>query len=324
MSLSRRRFVEFAALASAGLLAAPAAGVSPRASARRRVARLAHLTDLHIQPELNAERGVAQCLHAVQSIGDRPEFIVTGGDLVMDVFEQKQPRAEALWKILRSTFKNECALPVRHCLGNHDIWGWHRRNSGLRGDEPRFGKAWALEELQMPRAHYAFDVGEEKGGWRVIVLDSVLPDPRDPNGYIGGLDEAQWAWLEEEFTTLAGRRSVAIVTHIPIVTVTTLVDPKVPAALERSLSAGLLMTDSSRLQALFRKHGNVRLCLSGHIHDRDRVEYQGVTYICDGAVSGSWWKGANRGVSEGFGVVDLYDDGSFDHRYETYGWTAVS
>jgi hypothetical protein len=27
-------------------------------------------------------------------------------------------------------------------------------------------------------------------------------------------------------------------------------------------------------------------------------------------------------VPEGFGVLDLRPDGTFDHRYETYGWTA--
>ena len=48
----------------------------------------------------------------------------------------------------------------------------------------------------------------------------------------------------------------------------------------------------------------------------------GITYINDGAVSGSWWKGPLEGVPEGFGVIDLRPDGTFDHRYETYGWTA--
>ena len=44
----------------------------------------------------------------------------------------------------------------------------------------------------------------------------------------------------------------------------------------------------------------------------------------DGAVSGSWWKGPLQGVPEGFGVVDLRPDGTFEHRYEAYGWKARS
>ena len=54
----------------------------------------------------------------------------------------------------------------------------------------------------------------------------------------------------------------------------------------------------------------------------DRCTIDGVTYVCDGAVSGSWWKGPLQGVPEGFGVVDLRADGTFEHRYEPYGRAA--
>ena len=88
------------------------------------------------------------------------------------------------------------------------------------------------------------------------------------------------------------------------------------------ITGGEMHTDCAELHELMRASGKVRLCLSGHIHLRDRCETDGITYINDGAVSGSWWKGALEGVPEGFGVLDLRPDGSFDHRYETYGWTA--
>jgi 3',5'-cyclic-AMP phosphodiesterase len=47
--------------------------------------------------------------------------------------------------------------------------------------------------------------------------------------------------------------------------------------------------DARRIVELFHQHKNVKLCLSGHIHLFDRVLYNGVTYICDGAVCGRWW-----------------------------------
>jgi hypothetical protein len=40
-------------------------------------------------------------------------------------------------------------------------------------------------------------------------------------------------------------------------------------------------------------------------------------------VSASWWKGNHQKVDEGYGVVDLFDDGSFEHAYVPYGWDAV-
>jgi Icc protein len=45
-----------------------------------------------------------------------------------------------------------------------------------------------------------------------------------------------------------------------------------------------------------------------------------VTFICDGAVSGGWWKGPNEDVQEGFGIIDLKPDGGFAHQYFDYGW----
>jgi Icc protein len=50
--------------------------------------------------------------------------------------------------------------------------------------------------------------------------------------------------------------------------------------------------------------------------------FNDVTYICDGAVSGAWWKGRNHECDEGYGLINLYDDGTFDHAYQTYGWLA--
>jgi len=49
--------------------------------------------------------------------------------------------------------------------------------------------------------------------------------------------------------------------------------------------------DAAKIKDLFAKHKNVKLCLSGHLHLVDRVDYNGVTYLCDGAVCGGWWKG---------------------------------
>ncbi|MEX2092204.1 MAG: hypothetical protein WD971_05980, partial [Pirellulales bacterium] len=74
---------------------------------------------------------------------------------------------------------------------------------------------------------------------------------------------------------------------------------------------------------LFAKHPNVKLCISGHLHLLDRVDYNGVTYLCNGAVSGNWWGGRHKDCDEGYAVVDLYDDGTFEHEYVKYGWKAA-
>jgi Icc protein len=65
----------------------------------------------------------------------------------------------------------------------------------------------------------------------------------------------------------------------------------------------------------------VKLCISGHVHLQDRVDYLGMSFVCDGAVSGNWWGGAHQECHEGFGVFDLYENGTFAHQYIDYGWT---
>ena len=83
----------------------------------------------------------------------------------------------------------------------------------------------------------------------------------------------------------------------------------------------LMHRDAKPLIALLGQH-NVKLCVSGHIHLLDHVRYMGVDFICDGAVSGNWWGGPFQECSEGYGVLDFYPDGTFGHRYVTYGWNA--
>ena len=88
----------------------------------------------------------------------------------------------------------------------------------------------------------------------------------------------------------------------------------------RKLKAVENHTAFSRLVVAISPHWNVKLCLSGHLHSVDRVDYAGVTYLCNGAVSGAWWNGDHRDCDEGYGIVDLYADGSFEHQYVSYDW----
>jgi 3',5'-cyclic AMP phosphodiesterase CpdA len=311
---------------AAGLSAAAAAGLAacgsnlrtiqpptPAGAWRRRSLRLAHLTDPHVQPERRSGEGWAACLRHVQSQDDAPSLIVTGGDLIMDGFEQDEARTRTQWDLFTRVLRAECSLPVLHTLGNHDIWGWNRKKSRTTGQEPAWGKRWACDTLGLSAPAYRHDVG----GWAIIVLDSVQPDGE--SGYVGRLDQAQVDWLGKTLKEIRISTPVMVVSHIPIMSVCGLFDRK---KLALKLNKSEIMEDGMGLHELFRSARNVRLCLSGHIHDVDRVEADGITYICDGAVSGAWWKGPHGPCVEGYGLVDLYDDGTFEHRYVPYGWKA--
>ncbi len=90
---------------------------------RKRVLRMAHLTDTHIQPERGAAAGVALALKHLRKLDHPPALILIGGDSIMDSFGTDRVRADVQWELWKQVFLDECTLPVRSCLGSHDIWG---------------------------------------------------------------------------------------------------------------------------------------------------------------------------------------------------------
>ena len=57
----------------------------------------AFLTDIHLQPERGAEAGF---MWAINEVNKRnPDFVLTGGDLVMDALNQTYGRADSLFNL---------------------------------------------------------------------------------------------------------------------------------------------------------------------------------------------------------------------------------
>ena len=293
--------------AGAGSPAAPGAGTI----------RLAHLTDIHVQPERAAEAGMVAALAHAQSW--KPDLIVTGGDSVMDVFEAKRGRADELRRIFRDTLRRECSVPVHHVTGNHDIFGWNRGKSGTSGTEADWGKRFACDLFGVPRTWHSFD----HGAWRFVCLDSV--QPKD-DGYTACLDDEQFDWLTKLLAETPKSTHVCVVSHIPILSITALTygapRPRAQNGTDTVITHAEMHTDATVLHDLFKDSGNVKLCLGGHTHLLDRCDVDGVSYVCDGAVSGAWWKGSVEGIDPGYGRIELRPDGTFAHAYATYGWTA--
>lgn len=314
MTITRRDALRVGGLAALGTLAGLPAIAAERKGTGGRVLRIAHLTDTHIQPELRAHEGLAACLKHVNALEDKPDLIVTGGDHIFDSMATSEARAREQWDLWTKVLRDENGIPVESCLGNHDVWGWTKSKSGVTGAEPMYGKRWAVDALGMGGRYRA----ATRAGWRIIFLDSVFPNGES---YIAKLDDEQLEWLKGELAASAGMR-VLVVSHIPIFSVAVLEFGGKEERTENRVPAGLMHVDAGRLHAMFVKHGNVRACLSGHLHLVDRCEYDGVSYLCNGAVSGNWWKGRHRRCDEGYALVDLYDDGRVEREYVVYGWKA--
>lgn len=306
--------IGLAGLASLTPRARAATSTTTRSAARAGSLRLIHMTDTHVQPERRAYDGLLACIQ--HAAAQKPDLIITGGDLIMDSFEATEKRTTEQWDLFTRAWKaGGYTGDLRHTLGNHDIWGWNKKKSETRGDEARWGKKWALDNLHMDRAWHSFD----HGAWHFVCLDSVQPD--GDTGYIGRLQDEQFEWLTADLAA-NGARPTCIVSHISILTATPLIDMKDKPREGWKVSGGVVMTDMARIIKLFAENPQVKLALSGHMHRNERIDYRGVSYICDGAVSANWWKGAHYECNEGYGLLDLNDDGSFSHTYTTYGWKA--
>ncbi len=320
-NLNRRSFATLAGLAGISALlgrenaqAAPIAQQATTPSTQSRALRFAHFTDLHITPDRQSEPGMKVAFDTAQAEGI--EMILTGGDLIMDAFAAKRAQVDREWALLHKIFAAHCKVPVEHCLGNHDIFGYCLSKAELNGDEVDFGYARPLAELKLPARWRSFD----RNGWHFIVLSSVERDPNDECGYLAYLTDEQRGWLEADLA--ATKLPTVVVSHVPIVSVTGAVrDGSNVKAGKTELSGGLIHLDAGPVHGIFRKAGNVKLVLSGHTHLVDRCVADGVTYCCSGAVCGGWWKPTTTYCDPTYALIDLFVDGSFEYRIKPTGWT---
>lgn len=270
-----------------------------------RVFRIAHLTDFHVQPERGGAEGMAAALRHVNALEDRPDLLLTGGDLVMNAFGVPLERAETEWALFEEVLERENALPVEHCVGNHDVRGW---------DDDRDGKAWILGKLGLERSYRSFDTA----GWHIVILDSVHPGP-GREGYVARLDEEQVEWLERDLAQTPPSTPVLVASHIPILSVTPFIHGEHAQDDVWAVPAAWMHLDAKRIRSLFARHPNVRVCISGHMHLVDQCDYNGVTYFCNGAVCGAWWNGRFEDSDPAYALLDLFEDGSFARTVVHYG-----
>lgn len=311
--LSRRRLLQSTALAigAGAIRCVPVEAVEPP---KGKAFRVAHLTDMHVQPERNAGEGFAQALRSLDKLNPKPDLLITGGDHVFDAMAQTPERCKVVWDLYQKVLMDNTSLPVRPVLGNHDVAGWNDPKKFAK-DLPGFGKVMTLERLGLDKPYYSFDAG----GWHFCMLDSVaLVDP----GYRGRFDPEQMEWLKADLEKTGKDTPVCFVSHIPVLSVGIFFFDNKIEDKNRLISNALLHCDTADVMKLIKPYRNVKLLMSGHLHLVDRCDYDGRTYLCNGAVSGAWWKGPHQQFAEGYGIVDFYPDGSFENQYATYGWKA--
>ncbi len=305
--MQRRKFLQNISLLSAAATLPAVSNATEEKKKNKFTA--AFISDIHIKPLAIAETGMAKVLQDINKLNQQPDFIINGGDSIMDALAVDKEKTKIQWDLFNKIMLAENKLPVKHCIGNHDIWGWQLKEN-VKNDS-LYGKAWWLQQTGYAKTYYSFT----HNNWHFIFLDSVQ---ENNGGYIALLDNEQFTWLENELNNNK-EKFICIVSHIPIISFCSAMFFKdmLPSG-DWKLSRALLHTDARKIKDLFKKYPNIKTCLSGHIHLQDEVDYLGIKYFCNGAVSGNWWNGSFQDFAPAYALFNFYNDGTVERKMTAY------
>ncbi|MFZ4398411.1 MAG: metallophosphoesterase family protein [Bacteroidales bacterium] len=266
--------------------------------------RFVFMTDIHLNYKDQAVEGFQKAIDAAEGL--KPDFIITGGDLIMDALNQQYSRADSLYNLYLNVTKR-FKHPLYNCMGNHEIWAWDK-NTKVDTTLNEYGKGMYSKRISPP--YYSVDLK----GWHFVFLSSIQ---RDYNGlYFGAIDDKQLEWIQNDLKKVDPKTPIAIITHIPFLTL----QAQFFYGSLASNGKGDVVTNSKDVLKLFKKH-NLKLVLQGHLHYYEKLEISGITFITGGSVCGSWWRGPYSGTEEGFVVIDV-NNKKIKANYFDYGWEA--
>jgi Icc protein len=263
------------------------------------------MTDIHIQPTQNAPQGFKQVMDSIIAID--PDFVITGGDLIMDALEQSFGKADSLYNLYKILIQN-LKIPVYNTMGNHEIYGIYRE-SGADLKNPEYGEK--MFEKRFGKSYYSFD----HKGCKFMIINSI--EDTHKGSYIGWVDSTQMEWIKQELAKTDKETPILISTHIPFITA--YVQKYYGSTLANDSS--LVVVNSKDVIDLFKNH-NLKLVLQGHLHTVEDIYIDGIHFITGGAVCGRWWQGANMGFEEGFMEISIKNN-QISWKYKDYGWVVA-
>jgi hypothetical protein len=241
------------------------------------------------------DRGIVKEVEGIQDVA----FGLSLGDLVGDDLNLFTPYAKAVSKV---------GLPWYNVMGNHD------ENYDVDEDE----LSDETFEAHFGPSTYSFNVGKV----HFIVLDNILwPDPRDGQGYWGGMRPDQLDFVENDLKLVPKDHLIVISMHIPI----------------SEEGDSFRDEDRQRLFDLLAEYPH-NFSMSAHTH-LQKQDYFGKEdgwkqdtphhHYNVGTTSGDWYKGVldangipvstmRDGTPKGFALID-FKDNQYQIRYQVAG-----
>ena len=236
------------------------------------------INDVHLSPGKGVD-GFEKAINYINKLN--PDFVISCGDLVMDVNDQTETAADSLFDLYIKTSK-QIKSAIYTGIGNHDIFGISLKQ-GITPDHPMFGKK--MFEKKIGKTYQTF----AHKGWRFFILDDI--DISISKKYRGYVDSLQMEWIKNELKTINPQTPIIIALHMPLVSVLNQVERGGTAA----NSDASAVSNSRKLLDLFKGY-NLKLVLQGHQHVYEDILFQNIRFITGGALSGWKWNalGSNR------------------------------
>lgn len=268
-------------------------------------ARFVFYTDVHARTEWDTPVALARAARAINAV--QPDFVIGGGDLITDGFQNPEAVAAPRWDAYMDMHR-AIKADIYPTIGNHDLVAAIPEDGSAPVSDPR---AIYLDRMGLDRTWYSFDVA----GYRFFVLDSIQVS-HDEFKYHGHVSAEQIEWLQEELSRTPRDMPLVIVLHIPLLTVFY----EATKGATFGAQPNRVVTNNMEVLKLFANH-NLMLVLQGHLHVSERLQWQNTTFITGGAICARWWRGPWHGTEEGFNVITLQDN-RIDWQYIDYGWEA--
>jgi len=209
---------------------------------------------------------------------EHPQFVSIGGDIV---YSGDNANDWAVWDTETKTWRDH-SIPVYPALGNHDLKG--NLNTALGNYFARF-----------PQLDNSRFYSVRMGNSLMLILDSSLDETTGPQG----------DWLRDQLDALpAGVDFVFLVLHHPLYTSSSGEKIHGGGHSARSPEQALAQMLEEKQKQL---HARI-IVFSGHVHNYERHEHNGVTYFVTGG-------GGARPYIIPRAPGDLYKDPGINYHY---------
>ncbi len=204
---------------------------------------IAHLTDPHFGNRLEVAERSRRVVEAVAELA--PDVVVVTGDVADHGTAEEYAEARDVIGTLPG--------PLLWCPGNHDVRdAFSTAIFGAPATEP-------------------LDVVYDVGGFRFLLLDSLVPAQDGQRIDHGELSEASLAWLDAELTESSLPSFVCL--HHP------------PAVMGIDWIDEIGLRDPERFEGIVAQHPQVLATLVGHFHTAAATTFAGRPLLVGGGVS---------------------------------------